>query len=172
MSTGRWMDKKAVVHIHNGILPSYKKKCIWVSSNEVDETGACSTKWNKSERERQILYISIYMAFRKMMPAILHAGYQRRHRCKEQTFGLCGRRRGWDGLENSIETCIIICKLDERKFNAWSRAPKASALGQPRGLWFEGRWGRFRMRGTHVYLWPIHFDVWQKPLQYCKVIIL
>ena len=26
--------------------------------------------------------------------------------------------------------------------------------------------------GTHVYLWPFHVDVWQKPSQYCKVIIL
>ena len=31
-------DKKAVVHIHNGILLSYLKECIWISSNEVDET--------------------------------------------------------------------------------------------------------------------------------------
>ena len=30
----------------------------------------------------------------------------------------------------------------------------------------------FRMKGTHVYLWPIHTDVWQKPSQFCKVIIL
>ena len=34
MSIDRWMDKEAVVHIHNGILLSYKKECIWVSSNE------------------------------------------------------------------------------------------------------------------------------------------
>ena len=27
-------------------------------------------------------------------------------------------------------------------------------------------------RGAHVYLWLIHVDVWQKPSQYCKVIIL
>ena len=33
----RWMDKKVVVHIHNGILLSYKKECTWVSSNKVDE---------------------------------------------------------------------------------------------------------------------------------------
>jgi len=26
--------------------------------------------------------------------------------------------------------------------------------------------------GTHVSLWPIHVDVWQKPSQCCKVIIL
>ena len=35
MSISRWMDKE-VVHIHNGILLSYKKKeCFWVSSNEL-----------------------------------------------------------------------------------------------------------------------------------------
>ena len=33
-------------------------------------------------------------------------------------------------------------------------------------------WAGFSMRGTHVYLWLTHVDVWQKPSQYCKVIIL
>ena len=32
--------------------------------------------------------------------------------------------------------------------------------------------GVFRMEETEVYLYPIHVDVWQKPSQYCKVIIL
>ena len=32
--------------------------------------------------------------------------------------------------------------------------------------------GRFKMEGVYVYLWLIHVDVWQKPRQYCKVIIL
>ena len=32
--------------------------------------------------------------------------------------------------------------------------------------------GVFRSGGTHVYLWPIHVDVWQRPSQYCKVTIL
>ena len=27
-------------------------------------------------------------------------------------------------------------------------------------------------RETYVYLWLIHVDVWQKPTQYCKAIIL
>ena len=36
MSIGSWMDKKAVVHVHNGILLNHKKDCIWLSSNEVD----------------------------------------------------------------------------------------------------------------------------------------
>ena len=32
--------------------------------------------------------------------------------------------------------------------------------------------GGFRIEGTHIYLWSIHVDIWQKPSQYCKVIIL
>ena len=42
MSIGRWMDEEVVVHTHNGILLSYKKEHIWVSSYEVDETGVKS----------------------------------------------------------------------------------------------------------------------------------
>ena len=48
------MDKEVVVQIHNGILLSYKKECIWVSPNEVHETGACYIGWSKSERETPI----------------------------------------------------------------------------------------------------------------------
>ena len=29
---------------------------------------------------------------------LTHVRQQKRHRCKEQTFGFCGRRRGWDDL--------------------------------------------------------------------------
>ena len=28
------------------------------------------------------------------------------------------------------------------------------------------------MKGTCVYLWLMHVDVWQKPTQYCRAIIL
>ena len=50
-----------MVHIHNGILLSYKREHIWVSSNKVDESAAYYTEWCKSERERQILYINTYI---------------------------------------------------------------------------------------------------------------
>ena len=36
----------------------------------------------------------------------------------------------------------------------------------------SGVGGRFNREGTYVYLWLIRVDVWQKPTQYCKVIIL
>ena len=38
------------------------------------------------------------MESRKMVPMILHAGQQRRHRYNEQTSVLIGRRQGWDDL--------------------------------------------------------------------------
>ena len=37
------------------ILLGYKKECIWVSSNEVDEPKAYYTEWSKSGGEKQIL---------------------------------------------------------------------------------------------------------------------
>ena len=35
-----------------------------------------------------------------------------------------------------------------------------------------GRWEGGSGWGTHVNPWLIHVNVWQKPLQYCKVISL
>ena len=48
-----------MVHIHTGVLLSYKKEHIWVSSNEMDEPRAYYTEW--SESERQALYINTYI---------------------------------------------------------------------------------------------------------------
>ena len=45
MSIGKWIDKEVVVHIHNGILLSYKKEYIWLSYSEVDEPGAYYILW-------------------------------------------------------------------------------------------------------------------------------
>ena len=55
------IDKKVVVHIHNRRLFSHKKEHIWVSSKEMDEPRAYYTEWSKSESERQIPYIYIYI---------------------------------------------------------------------------------------------------------------
>ena len=52
------------------------------------------------ERKKSIntVYSCIYMEFRKIVTTTLYARQQKRHRCKEQTLGLCGRRQGWDDL--------------------------------------------------------------------------
>ena len=61
MSTGRWMDKEVVVHIHNGLLLSHWKEYIWISSDEMDETGANYTEWSKPERKTPIQYTNTYI---------------------------------------------------------------------------------------------------------------
>ena len=48
----------------------------------------------------------------------------------------------------------------------------AGALGWPRGMGWGGRGEGGSGWGTHVNPWLIHVSVWQKPLQYCKVISL
>ena len=53
--------KKAVVHIHSGVLLSPYKEYIWISFNEVDETGAYYTKWSKPERKTPIQYTNAYI---------------------------------------------------------------------------------------------------------------
>ena len=50
------------------------------------------------------------MEFRKMVTITLYVRQQKRHRCIEQSFGLCGRGRGGITWENGIETCIISYK--------------------------------------------------------------
>ena len=46
------------------------------------------------------------------------------------------------------------------------------ALGRPRGIGWRGRWEEGSGWGIFVNPWLIHVNVWQKPLQYCKVISL
>ena len=41
------------------------------------------------------------MEFRKMVMITLYARQQKGQRCIEQSFGLCGRGRGWDDLGES-----------------------------------------------------------------------
>ena len=49
---------------------------------------------------------------------------------------------------------------------------RAGALGRPRGMGWGGRREEGLGWGTHVNPWLIHVNIWQKPLQYCKVISL
>ena len=48
----------------------------------------------------------------------------------------------------------------------------AGALGWPRGMEWGENWEEGSGWGTHVNPRLIHVNVWQKPLQYCKVISL
>ena len=66
---------------------------------------------------------------------------------------------------------IIVCEVDHQsRFNVWDRVLRAGSLGWPWGMGWEGRWERGSGWGTHVHPWLINVNVWQKPLQYFKVI--
>ena len=54
------MNKEAVVHIHNGILLSHKKECIWLSYKGVDEPRAYYTEWNEWETDKYRILMHIY----------------------------------------------------------------------------------------------------------------
>ena len=78
--------------------------------------------------------------------------------------------------------CSERTALKQVYYQGWNRSPAqvgcmrqvrgAGALGRPRGMGWRGRWEGGSGWGTHVDPWLIHVNVWQKPLQYCKVISL
>ena len=51
-----------------------------------------------SQKEKHQYSICLYMEFRKMVMKTLYASQQKRYRCIELSFELCGRGRGWDSL--------------------------------------------------------------------------
>ena len=69
--------------------------------------------------------------------------------------------------ENSTETYMLPCVRQMTSASSMHEAPKARALGQPRGTEWGGSGGGSG-RGTHVYPWLIRVDVRQKPSQYCN----
>ena len=107
---------------------------------------------------------------RKMVMITLYARQQKRHRCIEQSFGLCGRGRGWDDLgEWHWNMYNIIYETNcQSRFDTWYRMLGADALGWPRGMVWGGRWERGSGWRTHVHPWQIHVDVWQNQYNIIK----
>ena len=115
----------------------------------------------------------IYMEFKKMVMITLYAKQKKRHRCTEQTFGL------WEKARVGRSERITLKQIYYQGWN-WSPAQvgcmrqvlRAGALGRRRGMGWGGRREGGSGWGTHVNPWLIHVNVWQKPLQYYKVISL
>ena len=193
------------------------------------------------------------MEFRKMVTITLYTRQQKRHWCMEQSFGLCGRGRGWDDLgEWHWNMYNIIYETSRQsRFDARFWMLGAGALGYPslfslpplshptplghpsspapsiqyralnldwrlvsymilyvfqchspnhptlslshrvqktvlyisvsfavsytglllpsRGMVWGGRREEGSGWGTHVYLWQIHFDIWQNQYNIVKL---
>ena len=92
------------------------------------------------------------MEFRKKVMITVYARQQKRHRCIEQSFGLCGRGRGWMIRENGIETCIILYRT---LIASPGSMQDTESLGlvhwdDPEGWYGEGG-GRGVQDGEHLY---------------------
>ena len=74
--------------------------------------------------------------------------------------GMCGL--GTAGVLSGILLYEVVADI------SLDREPFMASDYQERG----GRWERGSGWGTRVNPWLIHVNVWQKPLQYCKVISL
>ena len=111
------------------------------------------------------------MEFRKMITITLYTRQQKRHWCIEQSFGLCGRGRGWGDLEEWHWNMynIIYETSYQSRFDAWYWMLGAGALGRPRGMVGGGRREEGSGWGTPVYLWQIHFDIWQNQYNIVKL---
>ena len=111
------------------------------------------------------------MEFRKMVTITLYTRQQKRHWCIEESFGLCGRGRGWDDLgEWHWNMYNIIYETSRQsRFDARYWMLGAGALGRPRGMVWGGRKEEGSGWGTHVYLWWIHFDIWQNQYNIVKL---
>ena len=83
-----------------------------------------------------------------MVTITLYVRQQKRHRCIEQSFGFCGRGRGWDDLGKWHGNMYNIIY----EMNRQSRFDTGS-LGLVH--WDDPGWG------TRVRPWQIHIDVWQ-----------
>ena len=84
-----------------------------------------------------------------------------------------GEGKGGMFQENSIKACILSRVkqitspgwMHETSVQGWCSG-KTQRVGMERGQEGGSEWG------THVNPWLIHVNVWQTPLQYCKVISL
>ena len=87
-----------------------------------------------------------------------------------------------DSVGKSSVGCFKRTASKHIYYLGWNRSPaqvgcmrqmlRPGALGRPRGIGWRGRWEGGLGWGIHVYPWLIHVNVWQKPLQCCKVISL
>ena len=81
-------------------------------------------------------------------------------------------RVGWSERTASKHVCYQVWNRSAVQVGYMRQVLGAGALGWPKGMGWGGKreWGSGW--GTHVNLWLIRVTVWQKPLQYCKVISL
>ena len=108
-----------------------------------------------------------------MVTITLYAKQKKRHRCTEQSLGLWEKVRVGCSERTALKQSIL-SRVKQIVSPGWMHETGAQG-------WCTGKTQRDGMGreveggsgwGTHVHPWLIHVSVWQKPLQYFKVISL
>ena len=102
--------------------------------------------------------------------------------CKTEKETQMYRTDFWILWEKARVGCSERIALKQVYYQGWNRSPAqvgcmwqvlwAGALGSHRRMGWGGRREGGSRWGTHVNPWLIHVNIWQKLLQYCKVINL
>ena len=134
-------------------------------------TQLINRKKKKQQQPPIKIWAEIYMEFRKMVTMTLYARQQETQMCTTVFWTLWERERvGWFGK----------MALKHVEYHIWNESPvQVRCMIQYAQGWCTGMTQRDGMGrkvgggsgwGTHVHPWLIHVNVWQKPLQCCKVI--
>ena len=85
----------------------------------------------------------------------------------------CGDEEGWMYWESNMETYVTIYKTHSQwEFAVWLRELKQGLCINLEG-WDGGwRWEGGPRGREYIYIWLIHFDIWQKTTKFYKAIIL
>ena len=118
-------------------------------------------------KERHVLYIFAQMFQTTKMCSCSNKCSLPQSRCWLTLMrAVCEKYTSKWAFENMSSTCSHWQSL-----KSWT-LKKRRSLGRPRGIGWRGRWEGGSGWGIHLYPMLIHVNVWQKPVQYCKVISL
>ena len=91
-SADEWIRKLWYIYTMEYYLAIKKKTFELVLMRWMNLEPIIQNEESQKEKHQYSILMHIYMEFRKMVMMTLYARQQKRHRYKEQTFGLCGRR--------------------------------------------------------------------------------
>ena len=115
MSINRLMDKGAVVHIHNGRLPSYKKNTFGsVLMRQKNLTPIIQRDVNHKEKNKYHILIHVYGIWKDGTDEIICRTAMETH--GEQAGGQeRGRKKSIGCMERVTREHITICKIDSQR---------------------------------------------------------
>ena len=96
------------------------------------------------------------MEFRKMVSVTLYAKQKKRHRCREQTFGLGEKARV--GCFERTACILSIMKQITSPGGMHETSARAWCTGKTRAIGWRGRWEGGSGWGIHVTPWLIHVN--------------